>query len=133
MGTRADKIAEMRGSLVWWKFSSFQTNRQDFESLMSKFGDLHVQPLKKAYKGKNLMEPITYLDLLPKNSYKNALLRALRVLLKGDNRFYKRLRDVTDSVAIPVIVPVETFEATVLTDIQFERKSSSPQQKRRIT
>lgn len=122
MGTRAKKISEMRGTLVWWKFRSFAIDRDKFERLMSKFGDLHVQPPKKTYKAKNISEPLTYLDLLPKNSYKNALLRALRALLKNDERFYKRLRDVADSVTIPVILPVEVFDAKVLADIEFQRE-----------
>lgn len=121
MATRT-KITDMRGTLVWWKFKSFAIDRDKFESLMDKFGNLHVQPPQKNYKAKNIAEPLTYLDLLPKNSYKNALLRALRVMLKNDNRFYKRLRDVADSCTIPVILPVEVFDSKVLADIEFQRE-----------
>jgi len=101
---------KMRGSLVYWKFSSFSTNREVLEKKLQKLGDLpSVKTSIKKYKGKSSQ---TYVDLLPRNDYKAAMIRALRKILKADesSRFYKRLKDQAEAVNFTVIMPIEILE-----------------------
>jgi len=118
----AAKSMDLRGTLVWWRFKPFMTDRQGLEQRLEKLGALKNQPEKKAFKSKSGSAPRTFVDLLPRNSNKSALLRALRFLLKGDDRFYKKLRDIKESVTIPVILPVEIMDEQHLSDIKFERE-----------
>lgn len=122
MAKTTAKSMEMRGTLVWWRFDTFMTERQALEKRLEKLGALKNQPEKKAFKGKKTSTPRTFVDLLPRNSYKSALLRSLRQLLKGDDRFYKKLKDVKESVTVPVILPVEIVQEHVVSDIKFERE-----------
>lgn len=122
MGKTTAKSMEMRGTLVWWRFDSFMTDRNELEKRLEKLGALKNQPEKKAFKGKKNSSPRTFVDLLPRNSYKSALLRSLRQLLRGDDRFYKKLKDVKESVTVPVILPIEIIKEHVVSDIKFERE-----------
>lgn len=90
------------GNLIYWSIDKVTLNKDDLAGILKDLG---------------LSE-----DLIPRNDHKTALIRALRDITKGDERFYRRFHDSKESVRFAIILPEETQTTAVDYDIDFKKE-----------
>jgi len=89
----------LKGHLIYWQISEFASDKTELERDLTRW---NCQ------------------DLLPRNDYKSSVIRALKHILKGDDRFYRRFQDVKESVKFAVVLPEELIGDVI--DIQFKKE-----------
>jgi len=85
-----------KGELIFWEISDFNVDEKELEKRL-KDVDLTVT--------------------IPKNKYRAIMLRTLRTLLRGNERFYRKFKDTPNSCSFAVIDPIEAGD-----DIEFKKE-----------
>lgn len=87
---------ERNGSLIYWEVTDFKTT-------------------------KTVLDGLGFGDTLPRNDAKAALIKALKIVTKGNERFYKRFADSKHEVRFAVVNP-EVIVTEEDIDIDFEKE-----------
>jgi len=85
-----------KGELIFWSITDFNVETAELERRL-KAVDLEVT--------------------IPRNKYRAIMLRTLRTLLRGNERFYRKFRDTVNSCSFAVIDPIEADD-----DIEFKKE-----------
>jgi hypothetical protein len=94
-------MQQLKGHLVYWEVADFDLAKNDLEEKLKKYG---------------------FNDYIPRNDFKTSYIRALKKVLRGNERFYRRLNDRADNVHFAVILPEDIAAEDLQYDVDFKKE-----------